>query len=157
MPETICNHVRHHSRVIKQSVLHLTRRYNRHPNDTSRFYRATSDDGMVKNLSICRGNTVLVINLKRNEYMFIGIVTPTKIYYHLRLRCIFLVTISWNCRIFVAYLVFYFFQTLFEKEGVYIHINVNTHTSDKDAHLPGRIYLLQKVFLTLMKPETLFA
>ncbi|XP_052808211.1 TBC1 domain family member 15-like [Mya arenaria] len=35
-------------------------------------------------------------------------------------------------------------KTLFEKEGVFIHINVNTHTSDKDAHLPGRIYLLQK-------------
>lgn len=35
-------------------------------------------------------------------------------------------------------------ETLFEREGVYIHINVNTHSSDKDAHLPGRIYLLKK-------------
>ncbi|XP_045196515.1 TBC1 domain family member 15-like isoform X2 [Mercenaria mercenaria] len=35
-------------------------------------------------------------------------------------------------------------KTLYEKDGVYIHINVNTHTSDRDAHLPGRIYLLQK-------------
>lgn len=35
-------------------------------------------------------------------------------------------------------------KTLYEKDGVYIHINVNTHTSDRDAHLPGRMYLLQK-------------
>ena len=37
------------------------------------------------------------------------------------------------------------FQVLYEKEGVYIHINVNSHTSDKDAHLPGKVYLIQKV------------
>ena len=42
------------------------------------------------------------------------------------------------------------FQTLYERDGVYIHINVNTHTSDRDAHLPGRMYLLQKVSLYLI-------
>lgn len=35
-------------------------------------------------------------------------------------------------------------KTLYERDGVYIHINVNTHSSDRDAHLPGRMYLLQK-------------
>lgn len=35
-------------------------------------------------------------------------------------------------------------KTLYERDGVYIHINVNTERTDRDAHLPGRMYLLQK-------------
>ncbi|KAJ8315023.1 hypothetical protein KUTeg_007173 [Tegillarca granosa] len=35
-------------------------------------------------------------------------------------------------------------QVLFDKESVYIHINVNSQTSDKDAHIPGKVYLIQK-------------
>ncbi|OWF45003.1 TBC1 domain family member 15-like isoform X2 [Mizuhopecten yessoensis] len=35
-------------------------------------------------------------------------------------------------------------QVLFERDGVYIHVNVNSTTADKDAHIPGRVYLAQK-------------
>ncbi|KAL5009757.1 hypothetical protein ScPMuIL_012062 [Solemya velum] len=35
-------------------------------------------------------------------------------------------------------------QMLFEKDSVFIHINVNSHTSDKDAYIPGKVYLLHK-------------
>ncbi|XP_076467375.1 TBC1 domain family member 15-like [Babylonia areolata] len=34
-------------------------------------------------------------------------------------------------------------QVLFAKDSVYIHINVSD-TQDKDAHIPGRVFLLQK-------------
>lgn len=39
------------------------------------------------------------------------------------------------------------FQVLFEKENVYIHVNVNSHHTDKDAHIPGRVYVIQKVII----------
>jgi hypothetical protein len=37
------------------------------------------------------------------------------------------------------------FQVLYEKEGVYIQVNVNSNTSDRDAHIPGKVYLIKKV------------
>lgn len=36
-------------------------------------------------------------------------------------------------------------QVLFERDGVYIHVNVNSSSTDKDAHIPGRVYLVKKV------------
>lgn len=35
-------------------------------------------------------------------------------------------------------------QVLFEKDGVYIQVNVNSNTTDKDAHIPGKVYLMKK-------------
>lgn len=35
---------------------------------------------------------------------------------------------------------------LFEKDGVYIQVNVNSNTTDKDAHIPGKVYLMKKVY-----------
>ena len=40
---------------------------------------------------------------------------------------------------------FYIVQVLFEKDGVYIQVNVNSNTTDKDAHIPGKVYLMKKV------------
>ncbi|KAL3884053.1 hypothetical protein ACJMK2_030276 [Sinanodonta woodiana] len=42
-------------------------------------------------------------------------------------------------------------QVLYERDGVYIHINVNSNTSDKDAHIPGKVYLLQKTDGTFLE------
>lgn len=35
-------------------------------------------------------------------------------------------------------------QVLFEKDSVFIHVNVNSHHSDKDAHIPGKVFIIQK-------------
>lgn len=43
------------------------------------------------------------------------------------------------------------FQVLFEKDGVYIQVNVNSNTTDKDAHIPGKVYLMKKVYNQISK------